>query len=247
MSNPRKTSAISLLVSALLLWATLALAAPAATVTHVSGPIAVRKADGSVKSISIGSKLDNGDTVVTQKRTYARIKFIDGSEVVLKPASQFLVESYNYDKEKPKEDAAVFRLIKGGLRTITGQIGKRGNQDSYQMKCPTSTIGVRGTSYELSYCQEGSGKDTDDGCGEIPPGLYLAVTDGRVVITNSEGLKTALEVSVGQYVYVKNSTTPPALLPSKPDTTFNPPVSLGFSGGAPGQEGSHGSAGCDMR
>jgi hypothetical protein len=230
-----------------MLWTTIAVAAPVATVTHVSGPLAVRKSDDSIKSISIGSKLDEGDTVVTQNRTYARLKFVDGSEITLKPNSQFSVESFSYDQDKPKDDAAKFSLIKGGLRTITGQIGKRVNKDSYKMKTPAATIGIRGTMYELSYCQTVSITGQDDGCGDVPPGLYLAVTDGSVVITNSEGKKTSLAVSAGQHVYVKDSTTSPVLLPSKPDISFNPPACIGLSGGVQGHESSYGSTNCDMR
>jgi hypothetical protein len=154
MSHSKKGTAISLFVSVLLLWTTIVFAGQAATVTHVSGPLAVHKTGGIVKAISIGSKIEEGDTVVTEKRTYARLKFEDGSEVTLKPGTQFKVEKFNYDQGKPKEDSATYNLIKGGLRTITGQVGKRGNQDSYQMKTPTATIGVRGTIYLAEYVPE---------------------------------------------------------------------------------------------
>ena len=154
MSHSKNCTAISLFVSALLLWTTMVFAGQAATVTHVSGPLAVHKAGGIIKAISINSKIDEGDTVVTEKRTYARLKFEDGSEVTLKPGTQFKVEKFSYDQGKPKEDSATYNLIKGGLRTITGQVGKRGNQDSYQMKTPTATIGIRGTIYLAEYVPE---------------------------------------------------------------------------------------------
>lgn len=223
--------------------ATLVFAGPAATVTHVSGPLAARKADGATRAISIGSKIEEGDTVVSEKRTYARLKFTDGSEVTLKPNSQFKVERFSYDPAKPKDDAGTFSLVKGGLRTITGQIGKRGNQDSYQMKTPTATIGIRGTIYDAHFCQ-------GESCGIIKPGLYLAVSNGVVVITNSGGSPTALQVKAGQYVYVQNPVTPPVVLPAKPDIPFNPPPSVGASaagktGGAQG--GGSGSSDCQVR
>lgn len=242
MRNQRKTTAISLLVCGLLLLASVALAAPAATVTHLSGPLVVRKANGTTKALAIRSTVEAGDTVETARRTYARLKFTDGSEVTLKPNTQFKVEQYVYDQAKPKEDAGSFNLIKGGLRTITGQIGKRGLQDSYRMKTPTATIGIRGTIYDATYC-------TGDSCGAIKPGLYLAVTDGQVVITNSAGVQTTIPVVAGQYVYVASPTTPPVVLPSKPDIPFNPPQSVGS--GARGQQGPAAAQGggtdCEMR
>jgi hypothetical protein len=232
MPSRVKIIAIRLFVSGLLFWATAVFAGQAATVTHLSGPLAVRKGDGTVKAISIGSKVDEGDTVLTEKRTYARLKFNDGSEVTLKPYSQFKVNKFSFEAGKPKDDAASFSLIKGGLRTITGKIGKRGNLDGYQMKTPTATIGIRGTIYDVQYCEVGS-------CGEIKPGLYLVVTNGIVVITNNTGVQTTLQVEAGQYVYVKDPDTPPLLLPVKPDIPFDPPPSVGASAAATtsGQEG----------
>ena len=243
MSNPKKTTAISLLVFGLLLVATIALAAPVAVVTHLSGPLAARKTDGAIIAILIGSKVDEGDTVVTEKRTYARLKFNDGNEITLKPNSLFKVETYTYDQAQPKNDSATFNLIKGGLRTITGQIGKRGNQDSYQMKTPSATIGIRGTIYDAHFCQT-------DSCGSIEPGLYLAVSNGSVVITNSDGNKTTLLVKAGQYVYVKNPVTPPVVLPARPDIPFNPPPSVGSSAtGKTGgkQDAASAAADCQIR
>jgi hypothetical protein len=243
MRNQRKITVISLLLSVLMLWSAVAFSGQAATVTHLSGPLAARKSDGATKAISIGSKIDEGDTVVTEKRTYARLKFNDGSEVTLKPNSQFKIEKFSYDQGKPKDDAASFSLIKGGLRTITGQIGKRGNQDSYQMKTPTATIGIRGTIYDATFCQGSS-------CGAIPAGLYLAVSNGSVVVTNSAGSMTTLQVKAGQYVYVQNPVTPPVVLPAKPEIPFNPPPSVGASAagrrGGP-QGGGAGASDCQVR
>ncbi|WP_305733375.1 FecR family protein [Trichlorobacter ammonificans] len=233
MKNPRKITAISLLLLCLLLWSSVALAATAASVTHLSGPLLARKTDGTTKALSIGSKIDEGDTVITQKRTYARLKFSDGSEVTLKPDTQFRVEQHRYDQANPKNDVGSYNLIKGGLRTITGQIGKRGNQDSYRMKTPTATIGIRGTIYDAQFC-------TGNSCGAVEPGLYLAVADGQVVITNNEGVQTTLQVKAGQYVYVQNPTTPPVVLPTKPNIPFNPPPSV--SQGSRGQGGEGGAA-----
>ncbi len=238
-----KTSSCLIVIS-LLLWSAVAFAAPAATVTHLSGPLVVRKANGATRALAIGSKVEAGDTVETARRTYARLKFTDGSQMTLKPNTQFKVEQYAYDQAIPKQDLGRFSLVKGGLRAITGSIGKRGNQDSYRMKTPTATIGIRGTIYDATFC-------LGDSCGSIPPGLYLAVSDGQVVITNSEGVQTTLQVRAGQYVFVKDATTAPLILPSKPDIPFNPPPSVGSGlGGEKGGSGGTGQGGgvnCQMR
>lgn len=223
----RKIIANSLLVFILLCWASIALAVPAATITHLSGPLVCHSSSGVTRSLSAGSKIESGETVETARRTYARLKFTDGSDVTMKPGTRLKVENYAYHTDKPREDTGSFNLLKGGLRTVTGQIGKRGVQDSYRMKTPTATIGIRGTIYDVQFCQ-GDSEDgaPDDACGSMPLGLYLAVANGIVVITNNEGEKTTLEVKAGQYVYVKNATTPPVVLPSRPDIPFNPPPSV---------------------
>ena len=105
------------------------------------------------------------------------------------------------------------------------------------MKTPTATIGIRGTIYDATYC-------TGDSCGVIKPGLYLAVSDGQVVITNSAGVQTTLQVTAGQYVYVQSSTTPPVVLPTKPNIPFNPPPSVG-AGARGSQQGQGGQGGAD--
>lgn len=208
MSQPKKRTAISLLVFVLLLWATIAIAGQAATVTHVSGPLAARKADGSVKAISLGSKIDEGDTVVTEKRTYARLKFDDGSEVTLKPNSQFKVEKFSYDKAKPKEDAASYKLIKGGLRTITGQIGKRGNQDSYQMKTPTATIGIRGTIYTAEYVPEEEPAVSESGRVHLAA-LDLGHISTETTMTDATPPGSALPVNLKLLLMAQNTPAAP--------------------------------------
>jgi hypothetical protein len=190
----------------------------AGTITHLSGPLLVRKADGTTKALSINSIVELGDTIVTEKKTYARIKFTDNGEVVLRPGTQFRVSSYNFNQEAPKKDSATFNLVKGGIRSITGLIGKRGDQDSYKLETPTAVAGVRGTTYEAKIC-EGN-------CGSIPNGLYLFVVAGVVEVKNSAGTQN---IAAGQYVYVQSLTSAPKILPGNPGINFTLPASSGES------------------
>lgn len=240
MTSQRKTIVTSLFSLVCCLLASVALAVPAATVMNLSGPLVVRKANGTTRSLSIGSSVEAGDTVETSKRTYARLKFSDNSQVTLKPNTQFKIEGYQYNQAKPTEDKGAFSLIKGGLRAVSGQIGKRGNQDSYRMKTPTATIGIRGTIYDAHFCQGSS-------CGvSIKPGLYLAVTDGSVVITNDAGVQTTLLVKAGQYVYVAHPATPPVILPDKPNIPLNT-APAGFGAGGQGHAGGGNGTDCLIR
>ncbi len=122
----------------------------AGTITHLSGPLFAKKVDGSLKILSTKSIIEQGDTLVSEKDTYAQIKFVDNSEITLRPNSQLKIDSFSFDEAKPAEDSMVFSLIKGGLRSITGLLGKRNNA-RFALKTPTATIGIRGTIFIAEY------------------------------------------------------------------------------------------------
>jgi hypothetical protein len=214
--------------SALLLAAALCLeafAAPAGEVTHVSGALMVRKADGSSKILAPKSQVESGDLLVTAGDTYARVKFADGGEVTLRPNTQFRIEAFVYDQTKPATDSALFNLIKGGLRTITGVIGKR-KPNTYEVHTIVATIGIRGTNYGLLLCQ-GDCQNLRDNEGQVPQnGLHLDVAQGLIAVTNAAGEKL---LSVGQFGYVQNNTVPMTIVPPGQGITNNIP---GFQSGA---------------
>lgn len=193
-------------------------ASAAGTVSFVSGPLMVKKVDGSIKTLVKDSVVEVGDTLITEKRTYARIKFSDNSEITLRPESQFKIEAFSYNQAKPKEDKAVNELIKGSLRALSGHVGKRGDPDSYKMKTRAAVIGIRGTGYEVKIC-EGN-------CGSLPDGIYFYVAEGSIILNNDAG-STVIET--GQYVYVKNTNSPPVLLPGNPGIDFRLPENIGAS------------------
>jgi hypothetical protein len=136
----------TLLVAALLLFGGAAWAQVVGVVSHVSGPLIAKKANGAVKVLVAKSEVENGDTLVSEKNTYAQIKFIDNGEITLRPNTTFKIDNFAYDGGKPENDAAKFDLVKGGLRSITGLLGKR-NKEKFEMKTPSATIGIRGTTF----------------------------------------------------------------------------------------------------
>lgn len=135
-----------------------ALAAPVGNVVNVSGPLFSVKTDGTRQVLGVGSGVEQGDTLVTEGKTYARVKFTDQGEITLRPGTQLKVESYAFAQAEPAKDNVVFGLLKGTLRSLTGLIGKRGNQDAFKMQTATATIGIRGTNFVAEFVP---GKDTD--------------------------------------------------------------------------------------
>ena len=261
--RPRKNSiATSFLALVLgLLLSVAANAETAGTVTHLSGPLLARKADGSSRILSQKSIVESGDLLVSEKDTYARIKFTDNSEITLKPNTQIKIDAYLFDQAKPEADSAVFNLLKGGLRALTGLVGKRGNQDSYQLKAPSATIGIRGTDYiaqvvpgeDISAGAGMSGMSAGDegvgagggrmslaqatggmgGAGGLAPGLYVQVLDGMIHLTNKGGTQN---FSAGQFGYTPSFSQPPVILPTNPGIQFTPPPAFSApTGPQPGQ------------
>ena len=110
-----------------------ALAAGAGTVTHLSGTLSVQRSDGSVRILSQKSEVNPGDVLTTQRDSYAQINFSDGSSLTMRPNTQINIEQYHFVQDRPQEDNSFLRLVKGGLRTVTGLVGKRGNQDAYKI------------------------------------------------------------------------------------------------------------------
>lgn len=177
----------------------------AAVVTSLTGTLAALKQDGSTRILSRESRVESGDTLSTQEGTFARIKFTDGGEVVLRPNSMFKVNNYGFDQQQPKQDSFFVSLLKGGARFVSGLIGKRGNQDAYNMKTATATIGIRGTDYTVLTCQ--------GDCLNLGNGTYSDTHEGTISLTNPYG---TLDCTEGQSCYAAPDKAP-VLLPEAPD------------------------------
>jgi hypothetical protein len=122
------------------------------TVAQMSGTVSVQKPDGSVRLLSRQSEIGRGDTVNTERDSYAQVRFTDGAVMTLKPNTRIRIEDYAFDQAQPARDNSAFALVKGGLRMITGLIGKRGNQDALRVGTATATIGIRGTTFSVDDC-----------------------------------------------------------------------------------------------
>ena len=221
-----RTSALvlsGLLLAAAALSINLAHAAgPVGQVTHLSGTLIAKRADGSTKLFATKSEVQEGDTLSTEQETYARIKFADGAEVVLRPGSQLKVAAYSYDEAKPQSDNILLNMLKGGLRAVTGLVGKR-NRDAVNFGTTTATIGIRGTHFGALICQNDcAGVPTATG---KPPenGLHLDVTDGAIVVRNAAGQQL---INAGQFGFVQSANTPPVIVPPAQGIQVTMPSSI---------------------
>lgn len=91
-----------------------------------------------------------GETLETGANSYLVITFVDGAKATVRPNSSLEIERYSAAETN---GGALISLVKGGLRAVTGAIAAR-DPDSYRVKTPAATLGVRGTEYYLRICEQ---------------------------------------------------------------------------------------------
>ncbi|MET0312075.1 MAG: FecR family protein [Burkholderiaceae bacterium] len=125
----------------------------AAGVTQfTSGDVSVRRG-AATDALTKGKNVESGDSIVTGPNGRAQVRFSDGGLVAVAPNSQFNITRYA-DANDGKQDAFLVDLLRGGMRAVTGLIGKR-NRDNYKVTTQTATIGIRGSAFELAYGPDG--------------------------------------------------------------------------------------------
>lgn len=165
--------------------------------------------------LQTASPIEAGDSVRTAAASNAQIRLTDESIIALRPETEFAFADYRYTGKEDGSERAFFRLLKGGLRTITGVVGRRNNQN-YQVETAAAGIGIRGTHYVLLLCQQSC--FNADG-SRAPDGLYgnasgLSFGTNRVSATNNTGEKV---FGVNEPFRVADLNTEPQRLIAPPD------------------------------
>jgi len=154
--------------------------------------VTLKTAEGKNRFIAEGSKLFVGDTITTEKESTAVLTFVDTSQVALRPSTRFVVADFQFKPEAPSQDSAQFKLVKGGLRTLTGLVGKRGNQDAYRLQSETATIGIRGTDFTARLCKGGDCQDSNQAAEKaVNTNVTTADVSGRVSSIDGEAKVTS--------------------------------------------------------
>ena len=144
-------------------------------------------AAGEERLLKRQAELYADDLLKTAAKGRLQVRFSDGSRLSLKPKTEFRIAEYSFDAANPEDGKALYKLLKGGMRTISGKIGKV-NKENYKLETVVATIGIRGTHYGTEF---------------TPSGLYTETLDGKVVVETDEGV---VEVSAGESVSVNART-----------------------------------------
>lgn len=185
-----------LLVAAVALGSGTAFAETAGRVNFVTGGVTVTPASGGSRVLQRGDLINGGDRISTNTGR-VQIRFTDGGFVSLQPGTVFRVDEYLYANRKPEETSVFFNLVQGGMRTVTGLIGKV-NKQSYKVRTPVATIGIRGTEYLAQMNEDG---------------LRVSVGAGFVVTENNAGSVVA---GPGQNLHVPGPDSQPELSEEAP-------------------------------
>jgi len=182
-------------------------------VVYVLGTLNAVNFKDKARVLKASSNLYEGDTLNTEKNSYAVIVFKDKSRISLQANSTFRIDKLHYNKKEPKKASAFFSLLKGGLRALSGIIGKA-NRDNYRMRTHVATIGIRGTGYDLlctGACVAENAGVVDASAQGLPQGdgLYVNVWAGSVTVGDKI-------INTGKAAFIKNLATPPVILPNIP-------------------------------
>jgi hypothetical protein len=173
----------------------------AANVQSVRGDVRAGSAQLAVKD-----RVTSGATVTTGAGAQVVLKFDDGQQVVLNENTVFKITDFRYREAEPRGDRAVFDLLRGALRMVTGLVGAR-NRENFQLRIPQATIGIRGTDFMVA----------------IVNPAYTSVLHGAISVGNSAGTTV---LGAGSYGMVASAN---ALAASVSASSLPASVSSAFS------------------
>jgi hypothetical protein len=202
-------------------------------VALLNGTLRSTRKNGQSYVLTKGSPLYQGDRLITGSSSYAVLAFRDKGRITLKPDTEFLIEQMHYNPQVPEKGNAFFRLVKGGLRALTGIVGKV-RQDAYKIGIPVATIGIRGTGFDIQ-CKGTCNYENKTASSLIQSfslgqfmrsvlreanaavpldGAFVSVWNGQIAIIRSAGTSV---LGQGDTVFIENQDAPLIEVPLIPD------------------------------
>lgn len=145
---------------------------------------------GSQKTLQVKSEVLPGDQITTASDAEILLRMTDGTVLAIRPNTNLIVSEYRFDPKDSNNDHFIMKLVKGGLRAVTGAIGKK-NPHKVRFNTPTATIGIRGTDFEVAVL--------DQTQNNAEAGTYNKVFQGATFLENNQGNR--VEVGANQTAF----------------------------------------------
>ena len=190
---------------------TAAHAADVGRVLLAAGDTVAIRGNQTVK-LTFGTLVQDKDLLRTGAASNLQVRFIDESIVSMKEASELRIDEFQFSGKEDGKERGFFSLLKGGLRTVTGLIG-RTNNANYKLSTTAATIGIRGTDYAATLCQ-GDCRNNDGSLAK--DGLYgrahgMSHGTNRIDVSNERDQKT-FGINENFYVADAKSVVQPLLV-----------------------------------
>ncbi len=183
-------------------------AEPAGQVLTAGGDALVLRGS-QILRLSRGAAIESGDQIHTAAQSNVLILFTDSGLIWIRPNSDFIIDEYSYAQRG--RESAFFSLLKGGVRSVTGLIGRR-TRSNFRLRVAVATIGIRGTDFSIVMCQ--SDCRNSDGSAAAK-GLYGEVIEGRIAVTPFDDRLLEREFGAGEFFHLadEHSTPTPLFVP----------------------------------
>jgi hypothetical protein len=183
----------------------------------VVGDVRVGREGAAQRAAQRAAQFYEGESIVTAAGSLAQLRMTDGALMSVRGDTEIKMERFSYAGENDRNASFLMSVLKGGLRTITGVIGRQ-NRDRYRITTATVTLGVRGTDFEIVHVPQPMGSR------EVPAGTYNRVYEGMTSIQNRAGV--ALLVSRDQTAFAALQGTVAPILVPPPAALFGRPTPL---------------------
>src|SRR5258706_3203 len=121
-------------------------------VQFVSGRVEVERGTQRL-ALQVGSQVQQGDTVLSGADGHLQLVMSDSAYISVRPNSRMRIDAYTFDATKPGAGRALLSLLTGAMHAFTGQIVAR-DRESFKMKTPLATVGIRGSGNILAHLEE---------------------------------------------------------------------------------------------
>ncbi|WP_435640145.1 FG-GAP-like repeat-containing protein [Micavibrio aeruginosavorus] len=150
---------------------------PVGEITELNGGATVTRADGTTETITLGTKVFQGDVIETQGNGAVNITFVDETSFAVSENAKLAIDEYVFDPASGSGKTD-FSVLKGVFVFTSGLIGRE-DPDDVTIDTPVGSIGIRGTTI----------------MGDIDPSgqSQITVVEGAIVVRTEAGERTLAE------------------------------------------------------